>query len=79
MIDALETNAGLLVEAMAEQRQNNRVTKAAQMQNTKLYAIKLTHNDDAIFAVRKTDSSWQTREDTKCDQRRFWRCLSGPR
>ncbi|PBB57955.1 MULTISPECIES: Kiwa anti-phage protein KwaB-like domain-containing protein [Mesorhizobium] len=60
-IDALETHAGVIIAEAQDPDAGRKVTKLKDVQNTKFYAVKLTHGGHSLYAVRKTDSSWQSR------------------
>lgn len=61
-IDALETHADAITAQMAEPLAEKKVKSLKDVQNTKFYVVKLTHGDNAIYAVRSTDSSWQSKK-----------------
>jgi hypothetical protein len=56
-----ETNGGPLVDAAAAETENRRVLRAERLQNTAFYLIKMVHNNDVLFAIRRTDSGWKTK------------------
>lgn len=62
LIDTEVTHATQIVEKAADQLPAKRASTVAHMQNTDFYVIKLTHGDEVLHAVRKTDDSWTTRQ-----------------
>lgn len=60
-VDALETHAGLIMESSAAELDQLRLATIKQVQNTKFVAAKLVIGDQVLYAVTKTNSSWQTR------------------
>lgn len=60
-IDALLTNAGLVIQEAAAEVPARRVKEMPQIQNTVFYVIKLTKSGTTLFAIRKTEGSWQTK------------------
>ena len=60
-IDALETHAGAIVAEAQDPDVSRKITKLKEVQNTKFYVIKFTDRDNCLYAVRKTDSSWQSK------------------
>lgn len=61
-IDKLETHAGLIIDATADEVPARKVKNLKHVQNTRFYVIKLVAGDEAIYAVRQTDPSWQSRK-----------------
>jgi len=61
-IDALETHAGLILEQAAAEKPARKVKDMKQIRNTDFYVIKLTDGKNVLCAVRKTESSWQTKK-----------------
>src|SRR5262245_23430092 len=61
-IDALETHADLILSAVAIEVPARKVKEMAEIRNTDFYVIKLTRGNKALYAVRKTESSWQTKK-----------------
>lgn len=61
-IDKLETHADLIIDATANEIPARKVRNLKHVQNTKFYVIKLVTGDEAIYAVRQTDSSWQSKK-----------------
>jgi hypothetical protein len=61
-IDALETHAGAITSEAANPVPSRKVTKLKQVQNTHFYVVKLISGDQVLHAVRKTDTSWQSRK-----------------
>ena len=59
-IDKLETHAGLIIDATADEVPARKVKNLKHVQNTRFYVIKLVAGDEAIYAVRQTDPSWQS-------------------
>jgi isochorismate synthase EntC len=60
LISKEETNASLLLDIVAES-DLKRVRESKQLQNSTFYLIKLVHEDDFIYAVRRTNSGWKTK------------------
>jgi hypothetical protein len=60
-IDALITNAGLIINQAAAELPARRVKTMNEIQNTNFYAIKLTSSGKNLYAVRKAEGSWQTK------------------
>jgi hypothetical protein len=60
-IDALVTNAGLILKEAAAELPARRVKTMKEIQNTNFYAIKLTYAGQTLYAVRKAEGSWQTK------------------
>jgi Domain of unknown function (DUF4868) len=56
-----ETNAGILVDAVAAETENRRVQSAQRLQNAMFYLIKMVHNDTILYAIRRTTSGWKTK------------------
>lgn len=56
-----ETHAGILTAAVAQQMPGRRVRDATDLFNSAFYVIKLVHEEQVIYAVRKTDSVWKTK------------------
>jgi hypothetical protein len=61
-IDALETNAGLILEQAGAEVAPRKVKEMEEIRNTDFYVIKLARGTKVLYAVRKTESSWQTRK-----------------
>lgn len=63
VIPAIETHAGLIVDHMAAETADLKVSQLRHIQNSDFYVIKLLvpEENSAIYAVRKADSSWGTR------------------
>jgi hypothetical protein len=60
-IDTDETHADRIVTAAAADLPQRRVLNVGHMQNTDFYVVKLTHEDNVLYAVTKTDASWKSR------------------
>lgn len=60
-IDALLTNAGLVIQQASAEVPARRVKEMPQIQNARFYVIKLTKSGKTLYAVRKTEGSWQTK------------------
>lgn len=60
-VDSLETHAGLITQQMAAELSTRKIRDMKQIRNTDFYVIKLTHGDKIVYAVKKTESSWQTK------------------
>lgn len=56
-----ETHASLLVDVVAAETDARRVQGAERLQNSTFYLIKLIHNANILYAVRRTTSGWKTR------------------
>ena len=61
-IDALETHADLIVEQASAEASQTKVKDMEEIRNTDFYVIKLAKGTKVLYAVRKTESSWQTRK-----------------
>lgn len=61
-IDILETHADLILTETAAETTARRVKDMEQIQNTSFYVVKLVCGQHCLYAVRKTESSWQTRK-----------------
>lgn len=61
-IDALETHADAILSAAATETSVLKVKEMEQIRNTDFYMIKLTLGAKVLYAVRKAESSWQTRK-----------------
>jgi len=61
-IDALETHADLILSAAATETPAQKVKRMEQIRNTDFYVVKLTVGNKALYAVKKTESSWQTKK-----------------
>jgi len=55
------THAGLLMASAAEQPENRKIKKVAELQNSAFYAMKFIHEEQTVFAIRKTGSGWKTK------------------
>lgn len=61
-IPADETMVDLITAAADAAVPANKITDVRKLQNAPFYAIKLVHDGTAIYAVRRTGSSWKTRK-----------------
>ena len=61
-IDALLTNAGVIVDKVAAERPALRVKTMEEIQSTNFYVIKLTLSGKSLYAVKKAEGSWQTKK-----------------
>ena len=61
-IDALETNAGILVAAAANPVPGRKTTNLKTIQNSVFYLVKLVCDEHALYVVRKTDNSWKSKK-----------------
>lgn len=61
-VDVLETHGHLILEQAAMEQTEKKIKNIDQIQNTDFYVIKLVHGKKALYAVKKTESSWQTRK-----------------
>lgn len=64
LLSSIETHAALVVEAAAAELPSKAVSRIAQLENTVFYAIKLVSGGAVLFAVKKSDTSWQTKRST---------------
>ncbi len=60
-ISAEETHIGLIIEQTAAPSRDLKITSSEEANNTLFYVIKLNDGPRALYAVRRTDSSWQSR------------------
>jgi hypothetical protein len=60
LIGKEETNAGLLTDIVAAETGDRRVRGPEQLVNAAFYLMKLIHNNDILYAVRRTTSTWKT-------------------
>lgn len=60
-IDTIETYAGLIVQEVAAEVQNKKVTKLKDIRNSGFYVVKFVKGDTVIHAVKKVDASWGTK------------------
>ena len=56
-----ETNVNLITEKSQDETQGKKLTRLKDLENSTFYAIKLVANDSVIYAVKKTDDSWKTK------------------
>ena len=61
IIDADETHAGLIIDAVGEETNSRKIQNAEELQNSGLYVAKLAKGNKVLYAVKKTETSWQTR------------------
>jgi hypothetical protein len=61
-IDALETHAGRIQAEAAAEVPARKVKDMKHIRNTDFYVVKLSKGDKVLYAVRKTESSWQTKK-----------------
>lgn len=57
-----ETHAGLVVDAAVAELPQKRAQNVGHMQNTDFYVVKLTHQNQVLHAVTKTNSSWKSQQ-----------------
>jgi hypothetical protein len=62
LIDTAETHAGLIVTQSANALPQKKVKKEKEVINTDFFVVRLTHGDDVLHVVRRTDSSWKTKK-----------------
>ncbi len=62
LIDTVETHAGLIVAQSANPVVQKKVKNEKEVINTDFFVIRLTDVDKVLLAVRKTDSSWRTKQ-----------------
>lgn len=60
-----ETHGGYIVDAVAEEIPQKKVSDVKNLLNAKFYVVKFIHNDQIVLAVRKTESSWKTKKAKK--------------
>jgi hypothetical protein len=65
-IDSVETHAGLITDASGAETDQLKVTTLKHIRNAKFVAIKLTHGDNVLYAMSRTNSSWQTKAAKSC-------------
>lgn len=56
-----ETHAPLIVERTANALPRNKISTAAQLKNSAFYVVRFTNGDNVLYAVRKTDATWQSK------------------
>lgn len=61
-IETEVTAAPQIVEKAAEEVAKRKATTIAHIQNTYFYVVKLSHQNDVIHAVRRTDTSWASKK-----------------
>ena len=60
-IPHIETHAGLLIEAVAEQNDDKKIENVKHLRNAEFYLMKFVSGDSILLAIKKTDSGWKTR------------------
>lgn len=61
-IDAIETSAGVVIDAAAAETPERKITRVKDLQNSVFYVVKLISSGKLLHAFRKTDSSWRSRK-----------------
>lgn len=61
-ISTVETHAGLVIAAAADQLPKFRVTKLKQLENAGFYVTKLVSSGQVLYAFRKADLSWRSKK-----------------
>lgn len=61
-IDALETHAALITGQAAAEVPAKKASTLKEVQNTDFYAVKLVSGDQTIYAIRRTDQSWESKK-----------------
>ena len=61
-ISVLETHAWLLIAEAVNPVPSRKVTRLKDIQNSPFYLIKLVHNEQILYAARKTDNSWKSKK-----------------
>ncbi|WP_271299139.1 Kiwa anti-phage protein KwaB-like domain-containing protein [Sphingomonas sp. CV7422] len=62
LIDTVETNAGLIVAQSSNPTVQKKVKSEKEVANTNFFVIRLVDSDRVLIAVRKTDSSWRSKQ-----------------
>lgn len=62
LIDTVETHAGLIVAQSANAVVQKKVKNEKQVINTDFFVVRLTDGDKVLLAVRRTDSSWRSKQ-----------------
>lgn len=62
LIDTVETHAGLIVAQSANPVVQKKVKSEKEVANTSFFVVRLTDGDNVLLAVRKTDSSWRSKQ-----------------
>lgn len=57
-----ETHAEIITNLILAQTQEKKVRSAQDLYNVAFYVIKLVHEDNIIYAFRKTDGIWKTKK-----------------
>ena len=60
-IEKDETHAGIVIFSSGEEVETKRARSESDLVNTNFYAIKATHGESVIYAVRQADRSWKSR------------------
>lgn len=55
-----ETHVGLILDQIGAELNNRRIRDVKTLRNCLFYVIKLVHDGNVIFAIRKTDQSWRS-------------------
>jgi Domain of unknown function (DUF4868) len=56
-----ETHVGFVKDQFANELQKRKVRNVSTLLNCAFYIIKLVHNGQVLYAVKKTDSTWKSR------------------
>jgi hypothetical protein len=60
-ISTIETHAGLIVDQTGNEVVTKKASSPKHLFNSIFYVVKMVHESDVIYAVRKTPSSWHTK------------------
>ena len=61
-INAVETHSGLILDQASAELPAHKVKSMDQIRNTEFYAVKFAQGNKPLYAVRKTESSWQAKK-----------------
>ena len=61
LISVEETSAGYIIDQIAGDSENKRVSEITHIQNSSFYVAKYSRPDAVIYAIRKTDAIWRTK------------------
>lgn len=59
-----ETRFYLVEEALSNRSYARKIRDVKTIQNAKFYVVEFVNNDEVVYAVRRTDKSWRTKEKT---------------
>ncbi|MBL1422196.1 MAG: DUF4868 domain-containing protein [Alphaproteobacteria bacterium] len=60
-ITEAETHAGILKDQFSAELPARKVKNVKTLLNCSFYVIKLVHNDNVLYAVKKTDATWRSK------------------